>query len=144
MSPLPSGPKKCSQRQTSRIPEKLVFSCQTASEVPQPLDLLVFDRKQAPDAHAAFDFRFLPRKAGKFHPAELVTVVTAELVTVVTSSSPLSFGLKKCAKSANFPTSRGLRSSHDSPFFAQARQPAEVLTPAPTTCRTCHRLRHRV
>ena len=59
MSPLRFGPKK-----TSRIPEKLVCSCQTGAR---------FRRKQAPDAHAALDSRFLPRKAGKFHPAELCT-----------------------------------------------------------------------
>ena len=47
MSPLPFGPKKCSKRPTSRIPEKLVLFCQTTSKGPLPLDLLVFGRKQA-------------------------------------------------------------------------------------------------
>ena len=33
--------------------EKFVFSCQTASGMPEPLVSLVFGRKQAPDAHFA-------------------------------------------------------------------------------------------
>ena len=51
------------RRQTSRIPEKFVFSCQTASGVSQPLDSLGFGKKQLN----------APGKTGKFHPAELVT-----------------------------------------------------------------------
>ena len=48
--------------------QKFVFSCQTASGVPQPLDSLGFGRKQAPDAHFALDSVFCPEKH-----AELVT-----------------------------------------------------------------------
>ena len=63
--------------------------------------------------------------------------IPPSLSPFVTATSPLPFGPKKCPKTANFPTSRRLRSSHNFPFFAQARQPAEVLAPARTTCR-CH------
>ena len=112
--------------------EKFVFSCQTASGVPQPLDSLGFGRKQAPDAHFALDSVFCPEKQASFIPLSLSPLVTA--------SSPLSFGPKKCAKAAKFPSSRGLRSSQGFPFFAQARQPAEVLARDTATCRTCRRL----
>ena len=72
-------------------------------------------------------FRFLPGKAGTFHPAELVTV-------------PLTVGPKKRAKAAQFPSSGGLRSlqgfpRHDSQprTLLVTRQPAAVVT------RLCHR-----
>ena len=61
MSPLAFGAKKCSKRPTSRIPEKFVFFSQTASEVPQPLDLLTRTLLSI----SVF---------AKIHPAELVTV----------------------------------------------------------------------
>ena len=47
---------------------KVRFSCQTSNVVPEPSNSLVFGRKRAPDARCALD------SAGKFHPAELVTV----------------------------------------------------------------------
>ena len=76
-----------------------------------------------------------------FCPGKLASSIPLSLSPLVTATSPLSFGSKKCAKTAKFPNSRRLRSSQDFPFFAQARQPAEVLAHGPTTC---HRLRQRV
>ena len=115
---------------------KACFSCQTAKR----------------GASASRFARFRPKTGSTrtlllisaFCPGKLASSIPLSLSPLVTATSPLSFGSKKCAKTAKFPTSRRLCSSHNFPFFAQARRPAEVLAHDTATCRTCHRLRHRV
>ena len=57
--------------------EKFVFSCQTASGVPQPLDSLGFGRKQAPDATCALDSVSSPEKQANSIPPSLSPFATA-------------------------------------------------------------------
>ena len=59
-SPLRPAPFLVQKALKTAKSKKFVFSCQTASGMPEPQVSLVFGRKQAPDAHFAHDSAFSP------------------------------------------------------------------------------------
>ena len=120
--------------------EKFVFSRQTAIGVSQPLDLLGFGRKQAPDAHSALDSVFSPEKQA---------LSIAELVTTCHRFVTALFWTEKVRKSSRAPKDfvlhRVFRFSpkHDSLPRSSlvTRQPAELVAAFvagsdAATCRT--------
>ena len=98
MSPLRHrsvfGAKKRSKRPT---PKSLFFRVRRQAWVPEPPNSLVFGRNRAPDARCAQDSAFCPEKQANSIPLSLSPFATA--------LSPLAFGLNKCAKAAQFPSS---------------------------------------
>ena len=99
--------------------EKFVFSCQTSKVVPEPPSSLVFRRKPGSE------FRFLPRKACEFQPAEPVAACHRFVTTRF-----LGAKVHKTRPSSRAPSPQGF-SRPDSPPRTRlnVRQPAR---------RACH------